>query len=94
MRIKFAEVSDAPLIYDLMIKAFIEYKDEVPPSSALEETVQSISNALKDSEQGLIGYVNDEPVGMVRFQIKDNAIYFIDYQLFLKNKVKELQKNY
>jgi hypothetical protein len=47
MKIKFAEVSDAPLIHDLMIRAIMEYKDEVPPSSALDETVQSILTALK-----------------------------------------------
>lgn len=35
----FAEVSDAPLIQDLIIKTFMEYKDEIPSSSALEETV-------------------------------------------------------
>ncbi|WP_416825139.1 GNAT family N-acetyltransferase [Ectobacillus polymachus] len=76
MEIKFAEVSDAPLIHDLMIQAFMEYKDEVPPSSALEETVQSIAIALKNGEQGLIGYVEHEPVGMVRFQVKENGLYF------------------
>jgi hypothetical protein len=31
--------SDAPLIQDLIIKTFMEYKDEIPSSSALEETV-------------------------------------------------------
>ncbi|WP_257350700.1 GNAT family N-acetyltransferase [Pseudalkalibacillus decolorationis] len=76
MKVNFAEVSDALLIHDLMIKAFMEYKDEVPPSSALEETVQSISTALKDGEQGLIGYIDDEPVGMIRFQLKENGVYF------------------
>lgn len=76
MEIKFAEVSDAPIIHDLMIKAFMEYKDEVPPSSALEETVQSVLIALKDGEQGLISYVDNQPVGMVRFQLKEGGLYF------------------
>ncbi|MDF9759578.1 ribosomal protein S18 acetylase RimI-like enzyme [Peribacillus simplex] len=76
MEIKFAEVSDAPIIHDLMIKAFMEYKDEVPPSSALEETVQSVLIALKDGEQGLISYVDNQPVGMVRFQLKEDGLYF------------------
>lgn len=76
MEMKIAEVSDAPLIHDLMIKAFMEYKDEVPPSSALDETIQSISIALKNGEQGLIGYVENEPVGMVRFQVNENGLYF------------------
>ena len=76
MEIKNVDVSDATLIHDLMIKAFLEYKDEVPPSSALEETVQSISASLKEGEQGLIGYVDNKPVGMVRFLLKENDLYF------------------
>lgn len=51
MEIKFAQVSDASIIHDLMLKAFMEYKDEVPPSSALEETVQSVSSALIEGEK-------------------------------------------
>lgn len=76
MEVKLAEVSDAPIIHDLMIKAFMEYKDEVPPSSALEETDQSVLIALKGGEQGLISYVGNQPVGMVRFQLKEEGLYF------------------
>jgi ribosomal protein S18 acetylase RimI-like enzyme len=76
MKINFAIVSDAPIIHDLMVKAFMEYKDEIPPSSALEETVQSISNALEDGEQALISFDDGEPVGMVRFQLKEEGLYF------------------
>jgi ribosomal protein S18 acetylase RimI-like enzyme len=76
MEIKFAEVSDAPLIHELMINAFLEYKDEVPPSSALEETVQSISTALKEGELSLIAFADHVPVGMVRFQLKEEGLYF------------------
>ncbi|WP_191559214.1 GNAT family N-acetyltransferase [Metabacillus idriensis] len=76
MEVKFAKVSDVSIIHDLMIKAFIEYKDEVPPSSALEETVQSLLSALKDGEQALISYVDNQPVGMVRLQLKEEGLYF------------------
>ncbi|MBY0599934.1 GNAT family N-acetyltransferase [Bacillus bingmayongensis] len=76
MEIKFAKVSDAPIIHNLMIKAFMEYKDEVPPSSALEETAQSVLSALKNDEQALISYVDNQPVGMVRFQLKEEGLYF------------------
>lgn len=76
MEIKIADVSDAPLIHDLMINAFLEYKDVVPPSSALEENVQSISDSLKEGEQSLIGFVDNVPVGMVRFQLKEEGLYF------------------
>jgi len=76
VEVKFAELSDAPIIHDLMIKVFMEFKDEVPPSSALEETEQSVFNALKEGEQGLISYVGNQPVGMVRFQLKEAGLYF------------------
>ncbi|MEH7254431.1 GNAT family N-acetyltransferase [Neobacillus niacini] len=76
MEIKFADVADARLIHYLMIKAFMEYKDEVPPSSALEETVESISKGLKESEQGMICYIDEKPAGMVRFQLTEKGLYF------------------
>ena len=76
MKIILADASDAPLIHDLMIKAFMGYKDEIPPSSALEETVQTISTALEDGEKAFISYIGNEPVGMVRFRLKDNGVYF------------------
>jgi hypothetical protein len=77
MEIKFAEISDALIIHDLMFKAFMEYKDEVPPSSALEETVQSITSALIEDEKSLIAFIDNEPVGMVRFQFKEGGLYFL-----------------
>lgn len=76
MEIKFAEVSDAKLIHYIMIKAFMEYKDEVPPSSALKETIKSIFTALKESEQGVICYIDEKPVGMVRFKLTEEGLYF------------------
>ena len=76
MKIRLAEASDAAIIHDLMIKAFMEYKDEIPPSSALEETVQTISTALENGEQAFISYIDDEPAGMVRFRVEDKGVYF------------------
>lgn len=76
MKIIFAKTTDAPIIHDLMIQAFTAYKNEVPPSSALEETIQSVSKALHNDEQAFISYMNATPVGMVRFHIKENCVYF------------------
>ena len=36
MDITITESNDAKLVHELMIQAFMEYKDEMPPSSALE----------------------------------------------------------
>ncbi|MGM9988950.1 MAG: GNAT family N-acetyltransferase [Bacillaceae bacterium] len=76
MKVRTATIEDASLIHRLMLQAFSEYKDAVPPSSALEETVQSISTALENGEQALICYENDEPVGMIRFHVKGEILYF------------------
>ncbi|WP_153733346.1 GNAT family N-acetyltransferase [Sporosarcina obsidiansis] len=76
MKIKLATANDAPIIHDVMIKAFLEYKNEIPPSSALEETVPTITAALEKGEKALIGYMQDEPVAMVRFQLEDHRLYF------------------
>ncbi|WP_342515183.1 GNAT family N-acetyltransferase [Sporosarcina sp. FSL K6-1522] len=76
LNISFAQTTDAPVIHDLMIQAFMAYQNETPPSSALEETVQSISEALENGEQALIGYLADEPVAMVRFRVESDSLYF------------------
>lgn len=76
MEMKLAKVSDAPIIHELMMKAFDEYKNEIPPSSALNETVQSITDALNNGEQSLIGFIDNVPVAMVRFLFKEEGLYF------------------
>nr|WP_184405090.1 GNAT family N-acetyltransferase [Geomicrobium halophilum] len=73
MEIKQASINHAPVIHNVMIQAFMEYS---PPSSALEETIQSISTALEDGEQSFISYMNDEPAGVVRFQMNEHHLYF------------------
>ncbi|WP_245676138.1 GNAT family N-acetyltransferase [Domibacillus iocasae] len=92
MQIKYATPSDAPTIHYLMIKAFEEYKDEVPLSSALEETTESITAALEDGEQALISYIHDEPVGMIRFRLKENGIYFYRLSVIPENQGKGIAK--
>ncbi|WP_339226388.1 hypothetical protein NSQ77_12720 [Oceanobacillus sp. FSL K6-2867] len=72
MVINSAAISVATLIHELMIEAFIEYKNEIPPTSALDETVQSVSDALEKGEKALIASEENKPVGMVRFQLKND----------------------
>ncbi|MBA4538178.1 hypothetical protein H1Z61_13800 [Bacillus aquiflavi] len=74
MKMKLAEICDALLIHDL--KAFSEYRHVIPLSSTLEETVHSISTALKNGEQALIGYVDEEAVGIFFNHIL-SLVYFI-----------------
>lgn len=76
MKIVLAKATDAPTIHNLMIQSFSAYKDEIPPSSALEETIHSITLALEGGERALICTMKEEPVGMVRFQLYENEVYF------------------
>lgn len=76
MEIKLAEKQDAPIIHDLMMRAFMIYKHDVPPSSALEETIDSIHEALTGQEKAFICYRGGIPVAMVRFRLDKNDLYF------------------
>ncbi|WP_301110208.1 GNAT family N-acetyltransferase [Sporosarcina sp.] len=76
MKIIKATVQDASVIHDMMIQAFLKYQNENPPSSALDETIQTVTEGLQNGEQAFICCVEDQPVGMVRFRIDENSIYF------------------
>nr|WP_106779388.1 GNAT family N-acetyltransferase [Lysinibacillus timonensis] len=92
MIINSAITSDAAIIHDLMMKAFMVYKNETPPSSALEETVQSVSEALEKGEKALIAYEENEPVGMVRFQLTDSGLYFYRLSVLPEKQGKGIAK--
>ncbi|MBD8070659.1 GNAT family N-acetyltransferase [Bacillus sp. PS06] len=74
MEIKVADLSDVSVIHDLMIQAFKVYTEE--PSSALDETVESILTAQREGERSLIQYKDGQPVGMVRFKFIEEGLYF------------------
>ncbi|MGE7091473.1 GNAT family N-acetyltransferase [Lysinibacillus sp. NPDC048646] len=77
MEIVLAEVKDAPIIHEVMLQAFKEYEHAIPPSSALNETVASIEQALKCGERAFIGYIKEQAVAMVRlFTVNNTGIYF------------------
>ena len=93
MIINPATSSDTPLIHDLMMKAFREYKNDIPPSSALEETVQSVSNAFEKGEEAMIAYEENQAVGMVRFQLKDEGLYFYRLSVIPEKQGEGIAKN-
>jgi len=76
MDIRIAEAKDAKIIHDLMIRAFTEYKTMPASSSALDETVQSVTNDLNNGEKAMISYIDGIPCGVVRFELKEDALYF------------------
>ncbi|MBB6730998.1 GNAT family N-acetyltransferase [Cohnella sp. CBP 2801] len=60
-----------------MMEAFEEYRAAVPPSSALDETVDSIREALESGQEEAVILTEDGiPAAMVRYRYEEDAIYF------------------
>jgi ribosomal protein S18 acetylase RimI-like enzyme len=94
MEIKKAVTSDIPLIHNLMIKAFSEYKNEESPSSALEETKDTIFKSfVNEGEEALIAYERGNPVGVVRFKIQNNVLYFYRLSVLPEKQGRGIGKN-
>lgn len=92
MEVKVAKTQDAPVIHDLMMRAFSEYKTMPASSSALDETVQSVTLALTNGEQALICYIDGTPCGMVRYEVKEDALYFFRLSVSPEYQGKGLAK--
>ncbi|MFJ7186152.1 GNAT family N-acetyltransferase [Lysinibacillus xylanilyticus] len=76
MNIILAQAKDASVIHNVMLQAFKEYEHATPPSSALSETIESIEQAMEKGEHAFIGYIDEQPVAMVRFTLSAHGIYF------------------
>ncbi|UQD52237.1 GNAT family N-acetyltransferase [Bacillus methanolicus] len=75
--IRLANVEDAHLIHQIMLSAFEEYRYFDVPSSALNESVNSIKETLKNgSEKALLCFKDGVPLGSVRFKTDKNSLYF------------------
>ncbi|AXH99252.1 GNAT family N-acetyltransferase [Sporosarcina sp. PTS2304] len=92
MKIVVAEMKDAPIIHDVMIQAFQEFKDATPPTSALQETVQSVEKAMQEGEEALIGYIEGEPVTMIRFRQQEQGMYFSRFSVIPKRQRQGIAK--
>src|SRR5690625_576863 len=76
-----------------MITAFMEYKNEIPPSSVLEESVLSVSEAIHKGEKALIAFEDNKPIGMVRFQFKNEGLNFYRLSVIQEKQEQENEKN-
>ncbi|GIO14195.1 hypothetical protein J19TS2_37500 [Cohnella xylanilytica] len=77
VEIREAGAEDAEVVHFLMLEAFEEYRAAVPPSSALDETAESVREALESGgESAVILYEDDIPAAMVRYRFEEDAIYF------------------
>ncbi|KPN95897.1 N-acetyltransferase [Lysinibacillus sp. ZYM-1] len=92
MELVLAEIKDAPIIHKVMIQAFQEYERATPPSNALSETVESIEQAMRAGEQTFIGYMEQQPVAMVRFTLSTQSIYFFRLSVIPERQGQGLAK--
>ncbi|MBW5447037.1 GNAT family N-acetyltransferase [Cohnella sp. CFH 77786] len=76
VEIRQATPDDAEVVHALMIEAFEEYRAAVPPSSALDETAESVREALQGGEGAAILYEDENPAAMVRYNIEGETINF------------------
>lgn len=66
----------AGTVHHLMMEAFEEYRATVPPSSALDETVESVRAAMEQGQGAAILYEEDLPVAAVRYEMSGDTIQF------------------
>jgi ribosomal protein S18 acetylase RimI-like enzyme len=75
--IRLADVDEAYLVHEIMLLAFEEYRNIDVPSSALNETIISIEESIKNGVEKALLYFSDEiPLGSVRFKAEENSLYF------------------
>ncbi|WP_028402344.1 GNAT family N-acetyltransferase [Ectobacillus panaciterrae] len=93
MTIHLAIYEEIHIVHKIMMDAFYEYKDTVPPSSALEETIESIQDAWKQQQELAGIYIlNQTPVGMIRFSVQKNNIYFFRLSVHPDHRGKGIAK--
>ncbi|MCP8968444.1 GNAT family N-acetyltransferase [Ectobacillus ponti] len=72
-----ATAEDAYSVHEVMMAAFEEYRHIDVPSSALEETIESIRHALSSGKEGAVLYMQDNTsVASARFQLREEHLYF------------------
>ncbi|UOE53453.1 GNAT family N-acetyltransferase [Cytobacillus oceanisediminis] len=77
IEIRLANVEEVHIVHKLMLEAFEEYRYLEVPSSATDESLDTLVNELKNgTEKALLCFVNGEPKGSLRFTIKKDSIYF------------------
>ncbi|GAB2564768.1 GNAT family N-acetyltransferase [Gracilibacillus alcaliphilus] len=71
-----AGLEDSQIIYDVTMMAYEEYRQEIPPSSALDETVEQMQTALADGQEALLLTYQQRPSAAVRFTVEEDYLYF------------------
>lgn len=77
IEIRLGNEKEIEVSHQLMIQAFEEYRTLEVPSSAINETVESMINAIVNGQEKFILYIEDGiPKGSIRFILKEDVLYF------------------
>jgi ribosomal protein S18 acetylase RimI-like enzyme len=92
--IRLANVEDAHLVHQIMMLAFEEYRNIDVPSSALNETISSIEESLKNgTEKALLYFSDGGPLGSARFKMDENSLYFFRLSVCPEARGKGIAKS-
>ncbi|WP_160725948.1 GNAT family N-acetyltransferase [Bacillus sp. USDA818B3_A] len=76
--IKFADEKDVATAHKLMLEAFEEYRYLEVPSSAINESLQSVlEKYVNGTERILLCFKNNIPLGSLRFKVEGEELYFM-----------------
>ena len=93
LEIRIATEKETPMVHKLMLEAFEEYRFLEVPSSALNESLETLQNAVKSgSEKALLCFVDEEPLGSSKFTRKGDSLYFSRLSVAPKARGKGIAK--
>ncbi|ADL13037.1 GNAT family N-acetyltransferase [Acetohalobium arabaticum] len=77
-KVKKAEMEDSNLVFRLTKRAFQHYNvpSRSPTTPALSETIEDVEEDIKEKNI-LIAYLNDKPVGSVRFYSSNGKDFYL-----------------
>ena len=76
MEVKAATLDDVKDLHETMILAYQEYIHIPASTSALDETIESITEKLKNGEEALVVYDHEKAIASVRYIIENDALFF------------------
>ncbi|WP_394232725.1 GNAT family N-acetyltransferase [Niallia oryzisoli] len=81
-------------VYQIMLDAFREYSKYDTPSSAMNEKLSTLRKSIHEgSEQAVLGYLNGQPAGSVRFkEMDETSLYFFRLSVIPEARGKGLAK--
>jgi ribosomal protein S18 acetylase RimI-like enzyme len=68
--------SEASLINAIMYEAFWEYRNDSPPSGAIQETTESIQAEMEQGERAAVWWKDGKAAAMIRFRPEEDYMYF------------------